>query len=157
MKMSRYLIIVGVIGVVQFGNAFAEELSGADLQAMRDAAKSYAEAWLTNDADTVMSTFVDEPVLSPSRLPYLEGQQAARAFWFPADSPPTMVSAFDLTEIEVSGSGTLGYVRGTFRLAFEYDGQSYENRGKYVSILRKTRQGQWRITHHIWDDLPQTN
>jgi ketosteroid isomerase-like protein len=60
-----------------------------------------------------------------------------------------------VTEIEVSGSGNLGYVRGTFRLPFEYDGNSYENQGKYVTILRKTPDGLWRISHHIWDDLPK--
>ncbi|MCH8073739.1 MAG: DUF4440 domain-containing protein, partial [Proteobacteria bacterium] len=101
------------------------------------------------------ATFVDEPVLSPSGLPYLEGQNAARTFWFPVDAPPTRVTNFELTEIEVSGSGDLGYVRGTFHLGFEYDGSSYENRGKYVTILRKTPHGRWRITHHIWDDLPE--
>jgi len=153
MRICKYLALVAVAALPL--NVLAEDLDGADLQAMRDAARSYATAWLTNDADNVMATFVDEPVLSPSGLPYLEGQQAARAFWFPADSPSTIVSVFDLAEIEVSGSGTLGFVRGTFRLAFAYDGQSYENHGKYVSLLRKSEQGQWRITHHIWDDLPQ--
>ncbi len=49
----------------------------------------------------------------------------------------------------------LGYVRGTFRLAFEYDGKSYENHGKYVTILRKGSKGVPRITHHIWDDSPR--
>ncbi len=122
---------------------------------MRDAARAYADAWLTNDADTVMATFVNEPVLSPSGLPYLEGQNAVRAFWFPADSPSTEVTEFVLMEIEVSGSGNLGYVRGTFSLAFEYDGSSYENHGKYLTILRKAPDGRWRITHHIWDDLRQ--
>lgn len=155
MTITKSSLIVGLIGAVIFGNTVAEELDNADLKAMRDAAKSYADAWLTNDADTVMATFVDEPVLSPSGLPYLEGQEAARAFWFPVDSPPTKVTDFDLTEIEVTGSGNLGYVRGTFRLAFEYDGSSYENHGKYVSILKKTPDGHWRITHHIWDDLAQ--
>lgn len=42
-----------------------------------DVARSYADAWLTNDTDTVLATFVSEPVLSPSGLPYLEGQDAA--------------------------------------------------------------------------------
>ena len=155
MTRSGYSMIAGVIAALLFGTALAEGLDAADLQAMRDAAKSYADAWLTNDADTVMATFADEPVLSPSGLPYLEGQRAARAFWFPAASPPTTVTDFDLTEIEIAGSGTLGYVRGTFRLAFQYDGGSYENHGKYVTILGKAADGRWRITHHIWDDLPQ--
>ncbi len=155
MTITRISMLVGVLIAVFFSTAVAQDLDDADLRAMRDAASSYGDAWLTNDADTVMGTFVDEPVLSPSGLPYLEGQNAARAFWFPADSPPTKVTGFELTEIEVYGSGNLGYVRGTFTLAFEYDGSSYENHGKYLTILGKTPAAGWRITHHIWDDLPQ--
>jgi len=155
MTITKSSFLIAAIGFALFSNTFAEDLDDADLERMRDAARSYADAWLTNDADTVMATFVDEPVLSPSGLPYLEGQSAAREFWFPVDAPPTRVTNFELTEIEVSGSGDLGYVRGTFHLGFEYDGSSYENRGKYVTILRKTPHGRWRITHHIWDDLPE--
>lgn len=155
MTITKSSFLIAVIGFASFSNAFAEDLDHADLERMREAARSYADAWLTNDADTVMATFVDEPVLSPSGLAYLEGQNAAREFWFPAGAPPTRVTNFELTEIEASGSGNLGYVRGTFRLGFEYDGSSYENRGKYVTILRKTPHGLWRITHHIWDDLPE--
>ena len=157
MIYSKLIIKLGIVFALLFGNAVAKQQSDVELKAMREAANSYADAWLTNDADTVMATFVDEPVLSPSGLPYLEGQSAARAFWFPADSPPTKVVDFQLSEIEVSGSGNLGYVRGTFRLAFEYDGSDYENHGKYVTILRKASDGRWRITHHIWDDLPQVD
>ena len=157
MKYARLLISIAILPGAFVGNACGQELDGANLKAMRAAARSYADAWLTNDANSVMATFVDDPVLSPSGLPYLEGQEAARAFWFPTDSPATKVTAFDLTELEVSGSGNLGYVRGTFRLAFEYDGGSYVNFGKYVTILRKTRTDRWQITHHIWDDLPTVN
>ena len=155
MIAAKSSITIGLLFALMFGHAVAYELDDADLNAMRTAARAYADAWLTNDADTVMATFVNEPVLSPSGLPYLEGQNAARTFWFPADSPSTKVTEFELMEIEVSGSGNLGYVRGTFSLAFEYDGSSYENHGKYVTLLRKAPGDQWRITHHIWDDLPQ--
>jgi ketosteroid isomerase-like protein len=157
MTIIKTSLLVAVVITNCLGAAVAQELDAADLKAMRDAADSYAGAWLTNDADTVMATFVDEPVLSPSELPYLEGQDAARAFWFPADAPPTKVTEFTTTEIEISGSGDLGYVRGTFRLIFEYDGNNYENNGKYVTILRKSAGGVWRITHHIWDDFPRSD
>lgn len=153
MTISKYLFVIIFVAAVSPGNASAGDLDDSDLQAMRDAASRYAHAWLSNDADTVMATFVDEPVLSPSRLRYLEGHEAARAFWFPSEGPSTKVTAFEMYEIEASGSGNIGYVRGTFQLAFEYDGAKYENQGKYVSLLRKS-EGNWRITHHIWDDLP---
>jgi ketosteroid isomerase-like protein len=155
MTVTKLAMFAGIVAGVFINTAVAQELDAANLKAMRAAAASYAAAWLTNDAETVMATFVDEPVLSPSQLPYLEGQDAARAFWFPSDSPPTRVTEFKMDELEASGSGDLGYVRGTFRLAFEYDGGSYENHGKYVTLLRKLADGEWRITHHIWDDFPR--
>lgn len=136
-------------------NGNAQNLSESDLQAVRAAAASYADAWLTNDADAVMATFVAEPVLSPSGLDFLEGQTAARDFWFPDDGPSTNVTVFDLTELEAGGSGEIGYVRGTFALEFEYDGGKYQNTGKYVFLLLKMPDGAWRITHHIWDDFPR--
>lgn len=61
-------------------NGVAQNLSEPDLQAVRAAAASCADTWLTNDADAVMATFVAEPVLSPSGLDFLEGQKAARNF-----------------------------------------------------------------------------
>ena len=133
----------------------AAELDANDLNSMRDASKAYASAWLSNDAENVMATLVGEPILSPSGLDYREGQKAARDFWFPADSPATTVTRFDTEELEIDGSGDLGFVRGTFTLAFDYDGVSYENRGKYVSILRKQADGEWLITHQLWDDFPR--
>lgn len=157
MTVYRFLILVGVISVLACGIANSQQLDADDVNAMRRVAKSYAEAWLTNDADTVMATFVDEPVLSPSGLPYIEGQEAARKFWFPSDAPPTTVTEFVMSEIEYAASGELGYVRGTFRLAFKYDEKQYENQGKYLTLLRKGPEGKWLITHHIWDDLPQAD
>lgn len=155
MTGAKSSFTVGLVFALILSNTAACASDDAGLIAMRKAARAYADAWLTNNADAVMATFVDEPVLSPSGLPYLEGQDAARAFWFPADSPPIKVTDFEMTEIEAVVSGNLGYVRGTFRLVLEYAGNSYENHGKYLTILRKVPDGLWRISHHIWDDLPE--
>lgn len=156
MKIIHVLLTLICLWLLPVGSVASQDLAAADLEAVRQAASAYAAAWLTNDADSVMATFVDEPVLSPSGLPFLEGQAAARNFWFPPDSPATTVTRFDMRQIEVSGSGSLAYARGTYHLAFEFDGASYENSGKYLTILRKGADGTWRITHHIWDDFPRT-
>ncbi len=132
----------------------AYDVSGEDLTEMKNAARAYSEAWLTNDPEAVMATFVSDPVLSPSGLPFLEGQAAARGFWWPEGSPPTIVTQFDYEELEASGSGNIGYVRGVYALAFEYDGSKYTNVGKFIHILKRVPGGEWRISHHFWNDLP---
>ena len=101
-----------------------------------------------------MATFVAEPVLSPSGLPFLEGQAAARGFWWPDGSPPTTVTEFEYEELEARGSGDIGFVRGTYNLRFDYNGNTYSNAGKFVHLLKRTPKGTWRISHHFWNDLP---
>lgn len=118
------------------------------------ASSAYMKAWLANDPDAVMATFVPEPVLSPSGMPFYEGQEAARGFWWPEDAPPMEVTQFDHEELEARASGELGYVRGTFTLVFRYDGETYTNRGTYLHLLRRSRLQGWRISHHLWNDLP---
>jgi ketosteroid isomerase-like protein len=87
-------------------------------------------------------------------LPFLEGQKAARSFWWPEGDPPTTVTRFETDELEVGGSGDMGYVRGTFVLEFEYDGNVYTNHGKYIHLLERAPGTGWRISHHFWNDLP---
>ena len=129
-------------------------LSASDREAITQASRAYAEAWLSNEPDAVMATFVPDPVLSPSGMPYREGGGAARSFWWPAGGPPTTVTRFDTDELEVGGAGRVGYVRGTFVLEFEYEGASFTNRGKFLHLMTKTPGAGWRISHHLWDDFP---
>jgi ketosteroid isomerase-like protein len=132
----------------------SDTVSGEDLETMRSASRAYMEAWLSNDPEAVMATFEPEPVLSPSGLPFLEGQEAARGFWWPEGSPPTTVTTFDYRQLEARASGDIGYVRGTHTLVFEYAGKTYTNRGKYLHILHRNPEKEWRISHHFWDDFP---
>jgi ketosteroid isomerase-like protein len=155
--MKQLLSSVVILGLCICSAAAFAEWNDADRKAVQEAAAAYAAAWLSNDADSVMATFVAEPVLSPSGLQYREGQAAARQFWFSENSLPTKVTGFELQELEIDGSGDLGFVRGTFTLAFDYDGESHVNRGKYISLLRRQPDGNWLITHHIWDDFPQAD
>ncbi len=126
-----------------------------DVEAIRAADRAYATAWLTNDPEQVMATLTEEPVLMPSGVPALEGAEAAREFWWPADSPPTTVTEFTLIQEEAGGSGDFGFVRGSFTLGFEYDGETYRSRGEYLSVLRRVA-GFWRVSHRAWNDLSRT-
>lgn len=52
------------------------------------------------------------------------------------------------------GSGNIGYVRGIYMLTFEFNQNTYSNRGKYLHILERFPDRGWRISHHFWNDLP---
>lgn len=97
--------------------------------------QAYATAWLANDSAQVMATLTTDAVIVPSGMPVFEGQNAIREFWWPKDSPSTKVTEFTLVQHEVGGQGDLGFVRGSFSLAFDYDGKSYTSGGEYFSLL----------------------
>ena len=154
-KMSRKLLLAAALLVAQAGCGMGTgELSAADVEAVKDASQTYATAWLANDPELVMGTLAEEPVLIPSGLAVIEGAEAAREFWFPDDAPPSTINEFNMVQAEVGGSGNTAFVRGTFSLSFEYDGSTYSNQGNFISLLKKGPTGTWRISHHMWNDMP---
>ena len=132
-------------------------LSEDDVAAIRGAHVAYRDAWRANDPDAVMASLTDDAVLMPHHgAPVVSGAEAIRQFWFPPDSPPANVTVFDTTIDEVGGSGDVGYLRGTFRLTFEYGGQTFSNAGNFMEIARRQADGGWLISHRIWNDpVPQ--
>jgi uncharacterized protein (TIGR02246 family) len=144
-------LLVAALGC---SNARHEPISSAELEKVRAADQTYATAWLTNDSEQVMATLTADAVLLPSGMPAIEGTEKIRQFWWPEDSPPTKVTEFTLVQQEVDGYGDIGFVRGSFSLGFEYDGDTYSNRGDYLSLLRRGSDGSWRISHHMWNDQP---
>lgn len=145
------LMLLGGSGCVAGGSA---ALAPGEAEAVRAAARAYEAAWLTNDPERVLATLTDEAVILPSGLPPMVGQEAIRAFWFPAEAPPTVVTRFDATQDEIGGAGDVAFVRGTFVLAFRYDGADYESAGTYLTLLRREG-GAWRISHRMWSDQPR--
>jgi len=156
MRSLRLQLVFLVLALAVAGceRSADNSVAGDDLVAMKRAARAYSEAWLTNDPEAVMATFVSDPVLSPSGLRFIEGQTAARGFWWPEDSPSAVVNRFDYQELEAVGSGDIGYVRGVYTLGFEFDGEPYTSNGKFLHIMKRDQAGVWRISHHFWNDLP---
>lgn len=126
-----------------------------DVEAIERADRAYATAWLTNDPDRVMATLTDDAVIMPSGMEAKRGPQAIRWFWWPPEGPPTTVTAFDLVQQEAGGDGSFAFVQGSFMLRFQMEGKSYSGTGEYLSLLKCLPGGEWRISHRIWNDLPE--
>lgn len=132
-------------------------LTEKDEADVREAIGKYVKAWLSNDPDRVMATLTDDIVLQPHHgVEPVVGAKAVRAWWFPK-GPPTVVTAFNVETRAVEGSGSLAYAWGRSSVAWKYEGKSYSNEGNSLSILRKGKDGTWRIAHQIWNDPPNEN
>ena len=124
------------------------------LKAVNDA---YRAAWLAGDSAAVLRLFAPGAVLLPHHGdPPVVGLDAIRAFWWPAGAPPTSVTALDITSEGAEVNGDQGLLWGRFTLVFSFEmegrNRSLRNAGTYLMVLRRGSDGEWRITHRMWDD-----
>jgi uncharacterized protein (TIGR02246 family) len=136
-----------------------KNLPASDAAAIRAVLERYRAAWLANDADGVRSTFTKDAVLIPHHgLAPVVGMAAINEFWWPASTAKTTITKFTQTTDEIGGQGSLAYVRGRSEVAWTQEDasgqQKWRTGGNYMALLEKQADGQWRMTHLIWDDPP---
>jgi uncharacterized protein (TIGR02246 family) len=152
-----------LIAMLAIGNAAARAaetlLPPGEEQKIRAVLDEYRRAWLANDADAVLRLFTRDAVLIPHHgVEPVVGIDAARAFWFPKDSPPVTITELAMTVDQVGGSCDIAFARGHSRVAW-VTGQGPQatkstNAGTNLTLFRKESDGTWRITHQMWDDPP---
>jgi len=92
----------------------------------------------------VAAVFTDDAVFMMPNVPALEGREAWLKFAKAAD-----IAITDLTidAADIDGRGGLAYARGTYSETFTV-GSAAEptaNEGKWVWILRKQADGEWKV------------
>jgi uncharacterized protein (TIGR02246 family) len=129
----------------------------AELGHLRAVNDRYRNAWLAGDSAAVLRLFAPDAVLLLHHGdPPVVGIEAIRAFWWPPNAPPTTVTSLDLTTEGAEVEGPVGVLWGRFALAFSFAAEgrrsSLQNSGTYLMVLRRKADGEWRITHRMWDD-----
>jgi ketosteroid isomerase-like protein len=119
---------------------------------------AFVRGWLRDDTASVLGVFAPNAVLQPPGVPALTGQAAIRAYWFPNDGSSTRILSFDHQVVEVVGSSTLAFVRGTSTLKWRYtkDGKTTEQTGRSTDlrVYAADPAGKWRVIRQIWTNLP---
>jgi uncharacterized protein (TIGR02246 family) len=119
--------------------------------------KQYEDAWLKGDADAVRALFTDDSVLLP---PHADKPRIARKglneFWFPPDAPPTKITKLVLTLHNIGGDGQIAHTWGTHEVAWTTTQGTHiinsSHTGTFLNLLRRQANGEWKISHHMWDD-----
>lgn len=137
--------------------AAESHLSAEDVAKIKSAHKTYQDAWLKGDADLVRSLFTDDCVLFPPHADQPRiGMKGLNEFWFPPDAPPTKITKFIVTPESIGGDGQVAYVWGVHEVAWttEQNGKttSSSHRGVFLNVLKKQANGEWKFSHHMWDD-----
>lgn len=123
--------------------------------AIRSVDAAYVEGWLKEDPReqerAVMALFTaDASVMPADGAPSRVGADEIRAFWFPKDAPPTIVTRFIHDIAAVDADGAVGAVHGRYEMSFTYEGADYAQSGSYLMVMRRSGDD-WRIARMIWN------
>lgn len=121
----------------------------ADLQAIEQLAADWRSGWLAGDVDALIALFADDPVLLAQGQPAVTGRDAIRSLYEAVLSEFRFTSETTLNEVDACGD--LGYVWSTYRLSATPKGRgnSITSAGKSVFIVRRQRNGTWKIARLI--------
>lgn len=132
-------------------------LSASDVEKIKQVHKKYEETWLKGDANGVRSLFTEDCVLFPPHgdTPRI-GQKGLNEFWFPPNAPPTQITKLIVVPQAIGGDGQMAYAWGTDEVAWTMvqNGKTTtsSHKGIFLNVLTKQPDGQWKISHHMWDD-----
>jgi uncharacterized protein (TIGR02246 family) len=132
-------------------------LSQEDIARIKQVHKKYEEAWLKGDANGVRALFTEDCVLLPPHgdKPRV-GQEGLNEFWFPPDAPPTQITKLVVIPQSIGGDGQVAYAWGRDEVEWTttQNGKTTtsSHKGMFLNVLRKQRNGEWKLSHHMWDD-----
>jgi uncharacterized protein (TIGR02246 family) len=155
-----FILMLFVSAVMKAGAA--NSLSAEDIAKIRQVHNRYEETWLKGDADGVRSLFTEDCVLLPPHgdKPRI-GQRGLNEFWFPPGVPPSQITKLVVTPRNIGGDGQIAYVWGTHEVEWTttLDGKTARasHKGVFLNVLRKQADGEWKISHHMWDEPVKRN
>jgi len=157
MKTRIALFVTAVLLLGPAIRAAGSGLSAEDVAKIKAIHKQYEEAWLKGDADGVRALFTDDCVLLPPHADQPRvGQQGLNEFWFPPNAPPTKITKLVLNPEGIEGDGQTASVWGSHEVAWttEQNGKitTSSHRGVFLNVLKKQPNGEWKFSHHMWDD-----
>ena len=147
--MKRYTSPAFVLAVLLCAIAVRAHID-ANAKALAQLDDDWSKAAATRDAERVASFYAEDAVAYPPNAPMADGKAAAKKVWTAFFSDPSFKISWKTVHAEVSGQ--LGYTTGTYEDSFKGpDGKLVTEKGKYVCVWRKEKDGGWKATHDIWN------
>jgi uncharacterized protein (TIGR02246 family) len=112
----------------------------------------WAKAAATKDADRVASFYAEDAIAYPPQESAAIGRAAARKVWAAYFADKTFTISWKTLHAEVAREGDIGYTTGTYEDSFKGpDGKVVNEKGKYVCVWKKQKDGTWKAIHDMWN------
>lgn len=133
----------------------APDTRAADEAALKAADEAWSKAAASKDVDKTVSYYTNDAVVLPPNSPAITGKEPIRAMWKSMIEPAGASISWKVTKVEVSKSGELGYVTGTYEMVDMSTGKPVNDRGKYLEVWKKQADGSWKCVVDMFSsDLP---
>jgi uncharacterized protein (TIGR02246 family) len=152
-KLFLVLATVLVLAASGCGPQVDVEAEEAAIRAAEDEALEIAQA---KDAERWASVYADDARVFPPNALLVTGKEAIRTLFAELFASPGFEIDWEVTRVEVSRAGDLGYVVGTHKVTVnDAEGNPVTDRGKWIAIWKKQADGTWKCIEDIWNsDLP---
>jgi len=134
--------------------AFAQQ--SADAAAIAKVRTAFQNAATAQDAPAIAKLFTADGVEMPPNAPAAKGSAAIQAY-HKAFAQQFMNHGMTITSTELQVKGDTAIDVGTYKqmLMLMKGGGMFDDKGKYVVVLKKDGSGNWLITHAIYNsDIP---
>ncbi len=143
------LILIGCTHIDSASEDLKMTTQTEDIDAIKQLNDDWKTGWLTGDSELILSLYADEPILMPQDQPIVVGKDAIRPLYQAVLKDYSFKSQGSVEEIEVSGD--LGYFRTsyTFSAIPKAGGEPLDVTGKTIFIVKRQRDGAWKIIRLI--------
>ena len=126
------------------------ESHAKDEQAVKDTDAQWAKTAGAHDVDGTVAYYTDDAVLLPPNGPRVTGKQAIRAAWT-ALIAPGVVLTWSAEKVEVSQSGDLAYIVGSYEdSSKDAKGKPATDKGKTLEVFKKQADGSWKVVADMY-------
>ena len=154
--LSAFLFLGLVLSQMACQAQKAADPREADERAIRAVDEEMLKAAASKDLERILFFFSEDASMFPPNAPIASGKEAIRAVWSQMFANPGLPVTWQTVKVEVSRSGDLGYLHGTYELSMsDPKGKTQTDRGKWVSVVKKLPDGSWKVVADIFNsDLP---
>ena len=149
MRPVRLTALLGLALTAACQPAAPAGLTDADKAAIDSAGQVFARNAMAGDfAVLTKAHYAEDAIVLPPNMPAATGHAAIEAMF--KTFPP--ITAFELRNEEVEGTGSMAYVRGRYTMTMSPPGAAaIADTGKYLEIWRKQGDGTWKSVRDMFN------
>lgn len=146
-----FLLLVALMIVTACDKPETKSFSEKDIEKIKQTMIEYREAWKTGDSTNVLKRVSEDIILyMPDKTgkPKI-GKDSVAAFWFPPSDVSYPITAYEVTDEKIEGSGNLCLYSGVSVLTWHIQkgnvhSDTTTSVSEFLNVLRK-KKDEWRL------------